>query len=263
MGGKPTRERVKSTEEIVDSEDFTLNTYWENMQLNKYLCVNRKNLAKKYFEWPAGNAEEDDDNKMYGEQHVELQNEDPPLNISWKTLQQNKYLRVDKKHLVKKYYELLKMTEETKRNNSNQTLQQNKYLHVDKKHLVKKYYELLKMMEETKRNNLYQTLQQNKYLRVDKKHLVKKYYELQKMMEETKRNNLYQTLQQNNYLRVDKKHLMKKYYELLKMTEETERKNLNQAQLTSQCSCESRFLHKFSVFFSRVCFFRMGLCFFS
>ena len=63
---------------------------------------------------------------------------------------------------------------------------------MDKKDLVKKYYELLKMMEETKRNNLYQTLQQNKYLRVDKKHLAKKYFELLKMIEDTKRNNLYQ-----------------------------------------------------------------------
>ena len=47
-GRNLTPERVKFTEGIVDSEDLTpMNTYWKNMQLNKYLCVNKKNLLKK------------------------------------------------------------------------------------------------------------------------------------------------------------------------------------------------------------------------
>ena len=79
--------------------------------------MNKKNLAKTYFEMLAKNAVEDDDYRKYGEQHVELLNGDPPLNISWKNLQQNMYLRVDKKLLVKKYYELLKMMVQTERNN--------------------------------------------------------------------------------------------------------------------------------------------------
>ena len=66
---------------------------------------------------PAGNAVEDDDYKKHEGQHVELLNDDPPLYISWKTMQQNKYLHVDKKHLVKKYYKLLNMMEGTKWNN--------------------------------------------------------------------------------------------------------------------------------------------------
>ena len=142
-GRNITPERVKSTEGIVDSEDFPMNTDWKNMQLNKYLCVNKKNLVKKYFEMPAGNAVEDDDYKKHGEQHVELLNDDPPLNTSRKTLQQNKYLCVDKKHLVKGDYELQKMMEESERNNLYQNVQLNKYLCVDKKNLVKKYFEML------------------------------------------------------------------------------------------------------------------------
>ena len=92
---------MKSNKGIVFSEDFPTNTNCKNMQPNKYLCVNKKNLAKKYFEMPAQNAVEDDDYRKHGEQHVELLNGVPPLNISWKNLQQNKYLRVDKELLVK------------------------------------------------------------------------------------------------------------------------------------------------------------------
>ena len=44
-------------------EETKRNNLHQYMQLNKYLCVNRKNLVMKYFEMPAGNAEEDDDNK--------------------------------------------------------------------------------------------------------------------------------------------------------------------------------------------------------
>ena len=71
-GKNITPARAKSTEGFVDSEDFLVNTYWKSMKLNKYLRVNRNNLAKKYIEMPAGNAEEDDDYKMNDEQHVEL-----------------------------------------------------------------------------------------------------------------------------------------------------------------------------------------------
>ena len=52
---------------------------YQIMQLSKYLCVNKKNLAKEYFEMPAGYAEEDDEYKKHDEQHVELLNDDPPL----------------------------------------------------------------------------------------------------------------------------------------------------------------------------------------
>ena len=57
-GESITSARAKSTEEIADSEDFSLNTYWVNMQVNKYLCTNRENLVKKYIVMSAGIAEE-------------------------------------------------------------------------------------------------------------------------------------------------------------------------------------------------------------
>ena len=214
---------MKSNEGIVvDSEDFTMNTNWKNMQPNKYLCVNKKNLAKKYFEMPAKNAVENDDYRKYGEQHVELLNGDPPLNISWKNQQQNMYLRVDKKLLVK-YYEMQKMMEETKRNNLYQYMQLNKYLCVNRKSLVKKYFEMPAGNAE----------EDDDYIKQGERHV-------ELLNDDPPLNVFRKTLLPNKNLRVDKKHLVKNYYELLKMMVQTERNNLYQARLTSQCSFESR-----------------------
>ena len=93
-GKSITPAHAKSTEEIADSEDFPLNTYWVNMQLNKYLCTNRENLVKKYIEMPVGIAEEAN---MEGSSHNNaITNASTNLKEAprRKNMQLKKYLRV-------------------------------------------------------------------------------------------------------------------------------------------------------------------------
>ena len=100
-----TTARAKSTEEIADSEDFHLNTYWMNMQLNKYLCTNRENLVKKYIELPVGIAEEAN---MEGWSHnYAITNATANLKEApgRKNMQLNKYLRVNRKNFTKEEHQ--------------------------------------------------------------------------------------------------------------------------------------------------------------
>ena len=101
-----TPARAKYTEEIMDSEDFSLNTDWKNMQLNKYLRVNRKDLVKKYIEMPAGTAEEvnmEGRSHNYANTNVSMNLKEAPRR---KNMQLNKYLRVNRRNLAKKYIKL-------------------------------------------------------------------------------------------------------------------------------------------------------------
>ena len=106
-GKSITSARAKSTKENADSEDFSLNTYWENMQVNKYLCTNRENLVKKYIVMSAGIAEEaniEDWSRNYDITNASTNLRKAPRQ---KNMQLKEYLRVNRTNFAKRNIKML------------------------------------------------------------------------------------------------------------------------------------------------------------
>ena len=86
-----TSARAKSAEGYAKPEDFSLNTYWVNIQANKYLCTDRENLVKMYIEMSVGFDEEANMDGWSRNYDIKMQ--------------LKKYLRVEQEELCKEEHQ--------------------------------------------------------------------------------------------------------------------------------------------------------------